>query len=1436
MQAGATTLKLMADITDIQRKFAEISSLAQRTVAGVGRVFDGLGVQIGAALSVGGLAAWVKSAINAADEMSKLAQKTGVAVKDVAGLQLAFRQSGVAAEQMVPIMAKLGVAISGGNDALKAMGIASRNADGSLKSTRAVLGEVATAFAGYQDGAAKTALAVKLFGEEGAKLMPLLNGGAEALDQFDAMALKLGLTLDEQTAKQAERFNDTLDLMGQGMAGVGRQVAAQLLPTLSGLADQFFTSMSEGDRLARVSQFLAGILKGLYVVALGVVEVFSTVGKTLGGVAAIIVNVLQGNFSLAADIARQLKDDLTGGWKDTLAQMEQAWNATGSASFEAMAAANAQLKQQAPVIEAGTKAMKEREEAEKKALKDRIEAAKYANEQWDEEFRRLEEQRNATERRIRDGREMLEQIEFETRLIGMNNTEREVSIAMRELERKGVVKGTEAFKAYADAIRSAIVNREAAKAAQDLRDREQQEWKKHWDQVSQSFVDALMQGGKSVAEYLKSLFRTLVLRPILAPIGGAFASVFGGGASAADLLGGGGATGSTFNILSAAKSAYEAISTGFASLGNSVAFAADSMGAWLVNNTSGVLNQMGGSLMQSAGSLGTAASYLGGAAAGLALGSVISGGYSAIGKSGNTANIAGTAIGAIFGGPIGAAIGGAIGGLFNRAFGRKAPVTTGSGITGTFSTGGANVRQYQEWFSKGGWFRSDKSGVNYSSVSNALDGFLDDSLRQITAATKMYADVLGLNANAINGITQSVKISLMGLNAEQQQERIMQALSAFGDRLAATYFNPFRRAGETAGEALARMANSLVTVNQVFDTLNQRLMGASLAAGDAASALLEIFGGTEAFIQATSAYYQRFYTEAERTAIATRQLTEVLATMNMELPGSREEFRALVESQNLLTESGRQNYAALIRLSVIFDEITPKIDSMADSLQQAADAIRQSTLDAFDEQIAASRSAASQARESARAYFELSRSLRESASVVFRQTLNGTQTRAMLAAQFGGLSASAMSGNQDAMGQLGGVGVAYVDSLRQSSATRADFVRQAMQVQTQLQAVADVADAMGGAADYQAMLYDVNTAVLEVLRDGLATGDMTLEALQDQIGVLQTISTMLQDSGQLQSESLDINAVVAQATGGSEALLMQVLDKLGLSVSDNQTLIQTIASGNEWLGAQIGLLVTTLTAQAEAAARVKQMQDAYLVQQFNSLVSQGTSASQALPAAQAEELKRARELVANYIRFGNVQNYLGVSAPAEIARLQVWEDTLSNSLNRLSGVADSQVMSFAQTLLRADSGRLRAGLGSTSTFMNAQSRFGAAVSLEDQLLASIVQVTESLKALRAERPDLFKGIPRFAAGGWHTGGLRLVGENGPELEATGPSRIYNASQTAAMLGGGGAVADEIRALREEVAMLRYEARATAVNTAKTTRMLDDVTQRGTAIRTTEVAA
>lgn len=44
-------------------------------------------------------------------------------------------------------------------------------------------------------------------------------------------------------------------------------------------------------------------------------------------------------------------------------------------------------------------------------------------------------------------------------------------------------------------------------------------------------------------------------------------------------------------------------------------------------------------------------------------------------------------------------------------------------------------------------------------------------------------------------------------------------------------------------------------------------------------------------------------------------------------------------------------------------------------------------------------------------------------------------------------------------------------------------------------------------------------------------------------------------------------------------------------------------------------------------------------------------------------------------------------------------------------------------------------------------------------------------------------LPAFASGGMHAGGLRLVGERGWEVEATGPARYWNQQQLGQAMRG-----------------------------------------------------
>jgi hypothetical protein len=73
--------------------------------------------------------------------------------------------------------------------------------------------------------------------------------------------------------------------------------------------------------------------------------------------------------------------------------------------------------------------------------------------------------------------------------------------------------------------------------------------------------------------------------------------------------------------------------------------------------------------------------------------------------------------------------------------------------------------------------------------------------------------------------------------------------------------------------------------------------------------------------------------------------------------------------------------------------------------------------------------------------------------------------------------------------------------------------------------------------------------------------------------------------------------------------------------------------------------------------------------------------------------------------------------------------------------------------------------------------------------------------------------PAFAMGGSHSGGLRMVGEQGPELEVTGPSRIYSNRQTAQMFRDP-ELKEELRELRREVAGLRRESAELMVSNNK----------------------
>jgi hypothetical protein len=131
---------------------------------------------------------------------------------------------------MIKLNKGLGAGTGPAVEALKTLGISATNASGKLKSTDAIMLEVADKFAKMPDGANKTAAAMALFGKAGADMIPMLNGGRKSIEDLAA-------TMTGPFAKGADGLNDKLAELEGKLLILGVGIGTALMPLLNGIAN-----------------------------------------------------------------------------------------------------------------------------------------------------------------------------------------------------------------------------------------------------------------------------------------------------------------------------------------------------------------------------------------------------------------------------------------------------------------------------------------------------------------------------------------------------------------------------------------------------------------------------------------------------------------------------------------------------------------------------------------------------------------------------------------------------------------------------------------------------------------------------------------------------------------------------------------------------------------------------------------------------------------------------------------------------------------------------------------------------------------------------------------------------------------------------------------------------------------------------------------------
>lgn len=229
---------------------------ADRQVRQLNRAFGvlrGTLASLGVAISVIGFARVVNSAIKFGDEMQKASERIGISVDELTKLRIAadiadvnFKALGDGFKRLSVNAADAARGTGEARDALAALGISVKDGNGQLKTTQQLFEELADAFAGLEDSAAKTALAMKIFGDQGANLIPLFNRGSAAIKQAAQDAEDFGLALSPEQIENARRLSEQFDRVGLIAQGAAQALLDRLSPALLAIIDRFVQGSREG--------------------------------------------------------------------------------------------------------------------------------------------------------------------------------------------------------------------------------------------------------------------------------------------------------------------------------------------------------------------------------------------------------------------------------------------------------------------------------------------------------------------------------------------------------------------------------------------------------------------------------------------------------------------------------------------------------------------------------------------------------------------------------------------------------------------------------------------------------------------------------------------------------------------------------------------------------------------------------------------------------------------------------------------------------------------------------------------------------------------------------------------------------------------------------------------------------------------------------------
>lgn len=222
LQRGSAraTAQMEADAVRAAARVNQALASVTTQVGGFSRAFIG---GIGAGLisaALAGISSDIRRVVGDMADLGDMADRVGVAVDDLQGLQRGFGLAGVSQDQfntgLEKFVENIGEAATGAgafSETLAANHIAIKNIDGTIRDTGDILADFADLVNRTPDAAARMALVTEAFGRGGKAMAAAFEGGSAALDKMQTDAVAGGYVLDAELIAKAQVLDDKFDNM-----------------------------------------------------------------------------------------------------------------------------------------------------------------------------------------------------------------------------------------------------------------------------------------------------------------------------------------------------------------------------------------------------------------------------------------------------------------------------------------------------------------------------------------------------------------------------------------------------------------------------------------------------------------------------------------------------------------------------------------------------------------------------------------------------------------------------------------------------------------------------------------------------------------------------------------------------------------------------------------------------------------------------------------------------------------------------------------------------------------------------------------------------------------------------------------------------------------------------------------------------------------------